>query len=77
MDKCEMCGATIHSITTRRAGDHQFCRDCGDDIVLPLVNNAINVLVDSMIFNYKNNGGKHAAMAFGEHLVLQMTKEVA
>lgn len=55
-DRCEMCGTVIHSISTRRAGDHQFCIDCGDNIVLPVVNACANAHAEALIKHYKEHG---------------------
>lgn len=51
-----MCGREIHSITMRRAGDHIFCTQCGDDIVLPVVNACANAHAESLIKMYKESG---------------------
>jgi|GraSoiStandDraft_4_1057263.scaffolds.fasta_scaffold24239_3 hypothetical protein len=53
---CEMCGKAIHSITTRRAGDHLFCVQCGDDIVLPVVNACAESHVKVLVHMYKESG---------------------
>jgi hypothetical protein len=71
MDKCEMCGATIHSITTRRAGDHQFCRDCGDDIVLPYINTLTNQHVTWIISQYASTG-KEVTKKWVDNAIIQM-----
>ena len=55
-ERCEMCGTAIHSITTRRAGDHQFCSKCGDNIVLPVINACANAHAEALISQYKQEG---------------------
>jgi hypothetical protein len=70
-DKCEMCGTVIHSITTRRVGDHQFCRDCGDDIVLPYINAISNVQIDMLLTFFKKEG-KQKTQEFSNRAVMEM-----
>jgi hypothetical protein len=57
-DKCAMCGTAIHSISTRRAGDYLFCIQCGDDIVLPVVNACANAHAEALIIQYQREGYK-------------------
>lgn len=52
MEACEICGNELHSVTTRRIGDHQFCRDCGDTI-LTHTNRLINDILSATITEYK------------------------
>jgi hypothetical protein len=70
-EKCEMCGAEIHSITTRRVGDHKFCRDCGDEIVLPYINSLNNQHVEMLIAQYASTG-RDSTRSLSNNAVIQM-----
>ena len=62
MEKCEMCGEELHTITTRRIGEHQFCRVCGD-LIQPHIDVITEIRIQSIFDLVKDVGVSKARVA--------------
>lgn len=47
-ETCHLCGSHISSLRTRSIGDHYFCADCADSIMIPMVAILTENLIQTM-----------------------------
>lgn len=78
MRYCELCGAELHSVVHRRLGFHDFCRDCGDLLVLPVFNSFLDKFVEHTLeckLNLNSEGGNEEKLIAHAKVLLNSLDE--